>query len=329
MKIMLLTFDYELFLGQRSGSVDCCLINPTNRLLGILNKKNVKGVFFIDTIYLLRLKEISKDNPEARKDFYAISSQLNKINQEGHTIFLHIHSHWYDAKYIQKNNQWDLSENFRYRFSSLKDDERESSIKSSISILKEILLSADLSGIRAGGWSIQPFDSFKPYLQKFGLKYDFSVLPREYFNSNCQKYDFSSISEVIYRFNDIEKPIQSGYFKEFTNSSIKISKISSYISRIENYVTSKLSIGKKFGDGHGLINKNVTRYSNFRLVSIENLNLTSLILIIKKFLKSDYIQFTSHPKLISPLQLFYFRVFLFLCYNKSKVETDFKKIENE
>ena len=50
-KNILLTFDYELFLGSRSGTVDNCLIIPTSKILEVLKRHGAKAVFFIDTSY--------------------------------------------------------------------------------------------------------------------------------------------------------------------------------------------------------------------------------------------------------------------------------------
>jgi peptidoglycan/xylan/chitin deacetylase (PgdA/CDA1 family) len=328
-KKLLLTFDYELFLGPSSGSVERCLIIPTNRILDILGRSKVKGVFFIDTIYLLRLKAIISHYPEAGKDYNAICGQIKKIYLEGHSVFLHIHPHWLDAIYLPDINEWNLSDTSRYRFSSLNEDERESSIKTSIDILKEILEIDEITGFRAGGWSIQPFEIFRPHLQKFGVRYDFSVLPGEYFYSNVQSYDYSDVDEEIYHFDDIEKPCENGFFKEYSNSTFRLSKISSFISRVENFITSRLSFGKRYGNGKGISNNSPSKSTDFRLVSIENLNLSILLFFIFNLRKREYVQFTSHPKLISPLHIFYFRIFLLFCFNSSKVATDFRKIMNE
>ena len=47
-KNILLTFDYELFLGHISGSVNDCLILPTNKILSILSDQNIKhSMFFV------------------------------------------------------------------------------------------------------------------------------------------------------------------------------------------------------------------------------------------------------------------------------------------
>ncbi len=52
-KLLLITFDYELFLGEKSGTVQQCLIDPTDKLLDLLGKYAFKALFFIDTVYIL------------------------------------------------------------------------------------------------------------------------------------------------------------------------------------------------------------------------------------------------------------------------------------
>ena len=58
-KHIVLTFDHELFLGSRSGSVDTCMIQPTTLLQEIFDDFGIeKAVFFLDTTYVSCLKEI-------------------------------------------------------------------------------------------------------------------------------------------------------------------------------------------------------------------------------------------------------------------------------
>ena len=71
-KNILLTFDYELFLGKRSGSAQKCMIEPTNELLKILLKNNAKAIFFIDTTYLDQLERVSINHQKAKKDLEII-----------------------------------------------------------------------------------------------------------------------------------------------------------------------------------------------------------------------------------------------------------------
>lgn len=49
------TFDYELFLGNLSGSPERCVIRPTEALMRIAATHGVRFVFFVDSGYLARL----------------------------------------------------------------------------------------------------------------------------------------------------------------------------------------------------------------------------------------------------------------------------------
>ena len=67
-KQILLTFDFELFLGSRSGTVDNCLIKPTQELMKVLVPNNLSAIFFVDTLYLHRLKKESEQNQNAKTE---------------------------------------------------------------------------------------------------------------------------------------------------------------------------------------------------------------------------------------------------------------------
>jgi hypothetical protein len=101
---ILFTFDYELFLGKRSGTIGNCLISPTLKLLNIFSKHNISGIFFVDVLWLTRLKDSTSIS--AKTDLQKIVIQLQKIIADGHYLFLHIHPHWLDADYIEQENQW-------------------------------------------------------------------------------------------------------------------------------------------------------------------------------------------------------------------------------
>ena len=105
-KQVLFSFDYELYLGVSSGDVHKTIISPTAILLDILKENGFHGIFFIDTIYLCRLKELCASFSKASKDYMDIVAQLNRIVNEGHQIFPHIHAHWLDAEYKPDTNTW-------------------------------------------------------------------------------------------------------------------------------------------------------------------------------------------------------------------------------
>ena len=180
-KKIIFSFDYELFLGRKSGTAEECLIAPTEKIHQILNSYEIKGIFFIDTAYLLFLKEVSLRDPLAERDLGLIFSQLRELVKGGHYIFPHLHPHWMDALYLPNTREWELNNLSKYRFHSLDFGQRQQLFNASVGIINEIASPVNsgylINAYRAGGWSIEPFDDFRPFFDKFGIKYDFSVLP--------------------------------------------------------------------------------------------------------------------------------------------------------
>src|ERR1700739_3552615 len=100
-KNILFTFDYELFLGKKSGSVNRCVLEPTQKLLAIFSEYKISGaIFFVDTTWLIRLKEVAFNNSAAKKDFEKIVEQLRDVVSRGHYVFPHLHPHWINASYL-------------------------------------------------------------------------------------------------------------------------------------------------------------------------------------------------------------------------------------
>ena len=52
MKQAILSFDYELFFGDNSGTVQKTLIEPTNIMLDALDTINAKATFFLSLIHI-------------------------------------------------------------------------------------------------------------------------------------------------------------------------------------------------------------------------------------------------------------------------------------
>src|ERR1035437_4606027 len=105
-KKILLTFDYEPFLGAKSGTADRCMLQPVDALRTIMNKYNAKAIFFVDILYLLNLKKHS----ELNADFVAVKDQLKTLYREGHYLFPHIHPHWLDSVYLDDIKEFSLSD---------------------------------------------------------------------------------------------------------------------------------------------------------------------------------------------------------------------------
>ena len=65
MKIFL-TYDYELFFGEPSGSVEKCMLEPTADLLNLAKGKDVFLTFFVDVGYLIQAEKYPELKGEQR-----------------------------------------------------------------------------------------------------------------------------------------------------------------------------------------------------------------------------------------------------------------------
>lgn len=329
-KNILFTFDYELFLGKRSGTVDNSLIYPTQKIIEALNPYNARGIFFIDTTYLTRLKE--QNTPDTNSDYRKISEQIQNLIGMGHYVFPHIHAHWINAKHDSAANQWDLSDLSNYRFHSLSLQEKERLFDTSMKLLNEIIESVDplyqINAYRAGGWSIQPFDDYLPFFVKHGLKNDFSVLPGFKCFSKAQHFDFTGAPlKPIYKFSqDVLKEDQSGEMTEYSISKIAVSKLDSLLNRVILKVQPRRN--RSFGNGisveYACDNEQIE--PEYEMASLDTLTFVKLPLYYEYLSGNNYLQFISHPKMMSLSSLSNLNKFLKWVFSHYEVETDFKKM---
>lgn len=333
MKKLLITFDYELYLGTKSGTAQKCMIEPTNKILNILDQQKYKAIFFVDTTYLIELNKIVGKYPRALADLNAIMGQLRDIVKKGHYIFPHLHPHWLDAVYNADSNEWNLSNCRYYCFSSLNVDQQNLLFEKSVEIIRSVANSVKsdyvIDGYRAGGWSIQPFPVFKSQFLKHGITHEFSVRKENYLKSNAQCYDFRyAPKKDIYRFNDdIVKEDASGEFLEYTISTITLNNYQKWLASKLDSLAYRLKM-TGYGDGYGTIAKVIEsedrneQQGGFELMaSIEGINIFNYLEFKKEFEKRDYFHFISHPKMVTPLQL---NLFGRLLKNVGKRETDFR-----
>lgn len=343
---VLFTFDYELFLGKKSGTAYECMIDPTNRLLEIFRELHVGAIFFVDTTYLLRLQEYSKTNIDCRNDFNTVAAQLKHLVRQGHYVYPHIHPHWLDAVYIPDINQWDLSNVSRYRFHNLSETEREYVFSGSIDILNQILLPEfpdyKIDGFRAGGWSLQPFADFKPFFEKHHIKYDFSVLPGAYQFSNAQHFDFTPAPrKPIYNYaEDVNIENEKGDFTELVSSILYVSPATHFIHRMHLRWLHRVAGDHTYGKGQGQrsiedttqkpLNADGISIHNpqHQPVSIETMSTIKLPLYFDYLKNHTYMQFVSHPKMLSFHNIRTLRRFITNAKRKYEVVFDFKSFIN-
>lgn len=341
-KNLLLTFDYELFLGKRSGTVHDCLIQPTYELTSILNKHGVKSIFFVDTTYLLTLEKYAAGYKACKNDLEIVSEQLRELNRDGHDVFPHIHPHWLNAVYSPQINQWQLNDTTLYRFHQLSPSQREEIFTGSLNLLQKILGKSNrpIDGYRAGGWCVQPISDFIPHFRKYGIKYEFSVLPGYYQFTNAQYFDFTAAPHKdYYHFeNDVTIEDKNGSFMEFTGSMITMTKPIRLIDKFTTKLRYKLLNDHTFHKGSGqspveLINEKPISTDAVKLgdppterVAIELLSSIKLNHYLRYLEKKDYMMFISHPKMITHHSMKIFDKFLHIVNQKYSLITDFRNI---
>lgn len=335
-KKILITFDYELFLGKKSGSAHNCILLPTAKILSLLKKHKVTAIFFVDMLYLCRLKEAAEKYAKAKTDFNLIEAQLIEMAENGHYVFNHLHPHWLDAVYNPTNNEWELADASKYVFESLAQVERDSVFEKTMTLLNEILSRAKTKfpadGYRAGGLYIQPFASFKKYFEKHGIQNDFSVLINAIGESESGKNDFnfSGIEKNIYSFgNNVIQEDMSGSYTEYTMRFVKIPFAYRLLNSIFYRLFSRNKNHLRYGNGTSTSNKifssGSNKFASTETFAVEMLNDIKLPLYVNEAKQNNYLHLLSHPKLVSDYNLNVFDKLLGKLTALENAEFDFKK----
>lgn len=218
---ILITLDYEVFLGEKTGSVTNNLIIPLNELTSVANKYGIKFSLFVDASYIYMLKKLGKKHSKLRNDYNKICANLKKLSKEGHDIELHIHPHWFFSTF--NGDKW-ISNSTHYKLSDLKKDNAEEIFSESKKLLEEIT-NKKIIAFRAGGFSAQPTDLLTHLFIKNDIKIDSSVYTGAYYNSQSQQYDYrKTCNKELYNFSDdICKEDINGEFTEIPISTLNIS----------------------------------------------------------------------------------------------------------
>lgn len=244
---VILTFDYELFFGTNTGSVQKCMIEPTDRLLAIAGKHGIPLVFFVDIGFLIKLKEYKEQFPQLEADFNRIRNQLNEMQVLNCEVQLHIHPHW--EKSVYDGKKWMVITDGCYKLSDFPDSEAELIVRKYYQFFTEFT-GLKPTTYRAGGWCIQPFSQIEKVFGELGIEKDSTVFPGGKFESAHYHFDFTNVLPFgnPYRFqSDVTKEDSNGYFLEIPISSWEFSPL--FYWRL--YILGRLNPAahKMIGDG--------------------------------------------------------------------------------
>jgi hypothetical protein len=304
-----ITLDYELFFGVKSGSVESCIIKPTNELLKIVAPYNIKLVVFVDVGYLIKLDEYRKQYKSIESNYKKITSQIKQLSKNGHGIELHIHPHWENT--IYDGEKWVFNTS-QYKLKDFNKDEAYRIVKKYTSFLEHIS-EKKVVAYRAGGWSAQPFSHIKEALKDCHIFIDSTTYPKGFHQSKHQEYDFRNIPQYKTKYNfendlTIEDP--KGSFTEYPISSYKVSPIFFWLFAYEKLKKSKKHLA--FGDGSAIskpkkeILRLMTSFSN-SVISIDGYKSSYIHKAFKKYVKNtdskSHFIIIGHPKAFTPYSL--------------------------
>lgn len=319
MKIFI-TFDYELFFGKNSGTVENSIIKPTEELIKLGDKYNVNFIFFVDSGFLIKLDEFRKKFSVLDKDYKKIINQIKKLVNKGHEVQLHIHPHWENSFFNGKKWIFDTT---KYRLHQFKQNEIMDIVYRYKKILSEIT-GENIFAYRAGGWSIQPFIKIKEALKKHNIYLDSTVFYGGYNKSETHFIDFRKAPfKDSWKFEDdvlIEE--KKGFFTEIPITSWYYSPLFfwkfAYTKKLNKFKH------KIFGDGSpiGASKKDIIKMlmkGGFAPVSTDGYKSVILQKAFNFYQKKNFQYFVTigHPKALSIFSLK--NLEFFIRENKNKI----------
>ena len=309
MKI-LFTLDYELFLGEKTGSMQKCLMEPMQAYAESIEKYGARFTLFVDATYLLKLRDYSSQYPLLEKEYRSIVKHLQELQHKGHEIQLHIHPHWFYSTY--NGTEWILDHD-HYKLSDLTLKEAEHIFTVSKELLDRIAGKPSIA-FRAGGFSAQPTKMLAHLFQTAGIKIDTSVCPGMWYNSSQQKYDYRKCpNESSWDFcNDICQEEKNGRLLEIPIATHLLSPVFYWKLILKRFI--KSSEHQLMGDGKAI---NTTVESIWERVTKKTLGIATIDGFKISYLKDAYFVYKKKQK----------KIFCILGHPKLATAYSIKKLE--
>ncbi len=195
---VLLTYDYELFLGKNHSDINDILLGPTEKISNAMLEQGASGVFFADICSAIQHRNVGLDE---YSDLFDL--QIKSLIQQKHDIQLHIHSSWYKSKRV--GDKIELSSDgykiHDFGFDKNNPTAAQNIIHTSKRYLENLCQSISLDykciAFRAGGFCIQPEGELFEALLNEGIAIDTSVNPHLFSLDTVNSYDFRRVPKEI------------------------------------------------------------------------------------------------------------------------------------
>ena len=191
---ILLAFDHELPLGGLNENYDKAIFEPTQNLIELSNKINVKINLFTDILSAHKFKTWDYTG------FYEpYKKQLQLAVNNKHDVQLHIHPHWLTTSYSNKN--YLPSKDFKLSdFINSKEYSINSIIKLGkdelVKICEEVNKDYKCIAYRAGGFNMEPNSiEIVEALLANNIFIDSSIAKEMYFKSNFSELNYRNYNK--------------------------------------------------------------------------------------------------------------------------------------
>ena len=310
-----LTLDYELGLGNYTGTPKNCLIEPMRHLTMMTDRYEVKLNIFVDATYLLKLRKEKERYTQLQKDWKLLSSHITQLDKEGHAIQLHLHPQWIYSEY--DGEKWILDKE-HYKLSDIPLEEQKTLISDGVELLNSLIIKK-VTAFRAGGYSVENFPQLYDTFLKAGITIDSSVYRGNQAKGKYNEYDYRFVPrKTSWKFlNNHKEENNDGGMIEYPISTIVVQAVRYLLNKrakhpeFDDIQESKVS----WGDGktlgapgsklHKLLRKVEMLFGKKAIrASIEQSeDLEKVYAYSSKHYKGNDFVIIGHPKAISPYHI--------------------------
>ncbi|MEM8547225.1 MAG: hypothetical protein AAGF46_03590 [Pseudomonadota bacterium] len=212
---LVLSQDYELFF-QDSGTIEDCLLRPSDWLSAFARERGASLTFFVDAGMLSRMSAL-RNQPTVGRMYDTVRRHVAQLANAGHEIGLHVHPHWEDTEW--DGTRWQFG-GARYRLDQFSVEETQDIVTRYAAEL-QALTDRRLLTYRAGGFCIEPFDHLREALLSLDITVDSSVVPGAYLQDAEKGFDFRAVPEAPWWYFDASprKADPAGRFLEIPIST--------------------------------------------------------------------------------------------------------------
>lgn len=206
---VLVTADYELFLGRNFLSDDEVLFHPTEQMVAVCDELNVPITFFADICSVWAHQKFGLW--EYVKKF---EKQMIQVCSNGHDVQLHLHPHWLYSNY--EKEEWQIATERMYLAElgyGTGDEAAPAVIKRGVDYLHRLLQGQKPTyrclAFRAAGLALQPGDrDLIGALLDNGIMIDSSVIKGVKFSLDTVCIDYSQTPKAANWFMSPETGIE-------------------------------------------------------------------------------------------------------------------------